>query len=97
MCKWGTVEKVKCTIIAGLSYTGKQREKLVKVDKCIAHIVRALSEAGIKMTSSCCGHGEKDGQIMLDEGLLLTVIKVDDFRSYVDSNGKKGRRMKIEA
>lgn len=72
MCKWGTYEEVECVIAAHLSYTGKERKKLVKIDKCIAPIVRALSEAGIKMVYSCCGHG-KSGRIDLADGRFLIV------------------------
>ena len=84
MCKWGTYEEVECTIVAGLSYTGKERRKLVKVDKCIAHIVRALSQAGITMVDSCCGHGKKNthARIVLEEGLILNIEKKPNFGTY---------------
>jgi len=82
MCKWGTYEEVECIVVANLSYTGKERKKLIKIDKCIAHIVRALSQAGIKMLASCCGHGEENGYIVLDEGIVLHIEKPKSFGVY---------------
>lgn len=35
------------------------------VDACIAPIVEALNAAGVRTTSSCCGHGLKPGFIKL--------------------------------
>lgn len=76
MCKWGTYEKVEVTIPAELSYTGEERKAVKKIDKCIAPIVRALEQAGIKMSASCCGHGKVDGRIDLQDGRIL-IIKQD--------------------
>jgi len=82
MCKWGTYEEVECIVVAGLSYTGEERKKLIKVDKCIAHIVRALSQAGIRMLSSCCGHGKMKGWIVLAEGIVLNIERPKAFGAY---------------
>lgn len=73
MCKWGwdTIEYVK--IPADLSHTGEPRWKFLGVDSCIAPIVRALQCAGIDMRSSCCGHGERDGEIILADGRRLVI------------------------
>lgn len=82
MCKWGTYEKVECIIVGRLSHTGKDYKKLVKIDKCIAHIVDALSKAGIRMVSSCCGHGEKNGWIVLEDGVMLSIERIKNFGTY---------------
>lgn len=34
------------------------------IDKCLVPFVKALNEAGIKTSISCCGHGVIDGCIM---------------------------------
>jgi hypothetical protein len=73
MCKWGTYEEMELTIPAYLSYTGKARKKLVKIDKCIAPIIRALNDGGIKTIGSCCGHGKRLGDIALETGQWLII------------------------
>lgn len=73
MCKWGTEEKVLVTIPADLSYTGKERKAIKGIDKCIAPIVRALENGGVKMRGSCCGHGKTDGHIHLQDGRILII------------------------
>lgn len=76
MCRWGTYEDIEVVIPAELSHTGNKRRKTVKVDACIASIVRALNEGGVRTISSCCGHGERSGSILLLDGREL-VIKSD--------------------
>jgi len=76
MCKWGIYEEVKVTIPADLSHTEKEFIKDVKIDKCIAPIIRALEQGGIKMRGSCCGHGKYDGNIHLQDGRIL-IIKLN--------------------
>ena len=73
MCKWGTCETVEVTIPADLSHNGKPFKKKAKIDKCIAPIVRALEQGGIKMRASCCGHGKTHGEIMLQDGRNLII------------------------
>ena len=73
MCKGGTDELVQVTVPAHLSYTGEDRVDVVKVDKCIAPIVRALNEAGVRTNGSCCGHGKEDGYIQLYDGRELVI------------------------
>ena len=73
MCKWGTNEDVLVTVPAELSYTGKDRVDIKGIDKCIAPIVRALNEAGIRTDAACCGHGKADGYIVLHDGRELVI------------------------
>jgi len=75
MCKWGTYEEVQVTVPADLSYTEKDRVDIKKIDKCIAPIVRALNEAGIKTRGCCCGHGKHDGYIHLWDDRILVIKK----------------------
>ena len=58
MCKWGKHKKVKVIIPADISHSGKEREAIVKVDKCLAPLIKMLNRYGIKTTSCCCGHGK---------------------------------------
>lgn len=73
MCEWGTDVPVAVTIPADLSYTHEDREDVKLIDACIAPIVEALNEAGIRTDGSCCGHGKADGWIVLNDGRELVV------------------------
>ena len=44
-----------------------------KIDACIYSIVKALNDAGITTTESCCGHGKQSGIIFLADGRELTI------------------------
>lgn len=67
-------EMVFVKIPADLSCDGEEHWKHCKVDKCIVDIVRALQVGGIDMRSSCCGHGEYDGSIQLQDGRTLMFV-----------------------
>lgn len=82
MCKWGTSEEVLVTVPAELSYTHEDRVDVKKIDACIAPIVRALNEAGIRTDASCCGHGKTDGYIVLHDGREL-VIRSNERQSCI--------------
>lgn len=73
MCRYGDWQDVEVTVPADLSHTGKARRKVAKIDRCIAPIIRAIDVAGIVMRGSCCGHGERPGEIMLDDGRCLVI------------------------
>jgi hypothetical protein len=66
-------EKVNVKIPVDLSSTGEVKWKQANIDKCIAPIVKALQEGGINMRGSCCGHGHQEGQIILQDGRMLTL------------------------
>lgn len=74
MCKWGTEQVVRVKVVAAQSHTGEDEWKEVGVDSCIAPIVKALQEGGIDMVGSCCGHGERHGEISLADGRSLVVV-----------------------
>jgi hypothetical protein len=42
-------------------------------DPCIAPLVKALRDAGIRSVASCCGHGRNVGSIVLDDGRELVI------------------------
>ena len=66
--------QIELTTVADLSHTGKEYRRLWWVDDCIADIVKALDDAGIKMRHSCCGHGKCHGDIRLDDGPELLIL-----------------------
>jgi len=73
MCLSGNTKNVCVYIPADLSHTGKEHWKMVGIDACIADIVEALQDAGIDMRASCCGHGKRDGNIILQDGRILSI------------------------
>ena len=74
MCKWGTETVLSLVIPADLSHTGAEYIKEVGVDACIAPLVKALNDAGIRTRTSCCGHGRTLGRIQLVDGRTLEII-----------------------
>jgi hypothetical protein len=81
MCKWGTTTDVMVKIPADLSATGKERWAVKPIDSCIADIVNALQRGGIDMRGSCCGHGKDFGNIILQDGRIISVCPTADYRS----------------
>lgn len=49
-------------------------ERPVDVDRCIAPLVQALNEAGLRTIASCCGHGRRPGQVALADGREVFVV-----------------------
>lgn len=43
------------------------------IDFCIADLVTALNAANIRTVASCCGHGDTDGTIILEDGRTLRI------------------------
>lgn len=91
MCKYGDTTLVKVKIPADLSHTGKAYWKKVGIDKCIAPIVRALQKGSIDMRGSCCGHGENNGFITLDDKRVLIIKNIED--SKVKANIEKKEKV----
>ena len=77
MCEWGESELCYVKVPARLSHTGKDRWKRVGVDRCIVGLVRALNRAKVYTSGCCCGHGKGGGKIMLHNGRVLDVGKLD--------------------
>lgn len=73
MCKHGTTEKVSVKIPADLSCTGEEEWREMRIDSCIAPLVKALQEGGIDMRGSCCGHGGNLGDIHLQDNRILLI------------------------
>lgn len=84
MCKWGDIVHMHVMIPEGLSHTGKAYKKPVGIDRCIAPIVKALNDRGIPTIASCCGHGERPGSIILNDGRELVICPDFDTARVVD-------------
>jgi len=61
------------TIPKDLSYSGSQRKAIKLIDVEILDIVKALENAGIVMRGSCSGHGERNREILLNDGRTLII------------------------
>ncbi len=71
MCE--TTVPVRVKVPADLSHTGEPLWRDYGIDACIAPLVIALQAGGIDMRGSCCGHGKRDGEILLADGRVLIV------------------------
>ena len=71
MCEWGDTVPLVVTVCSEDSHTGKERLATKHVDRCISDIVRALNAGGVPTRSCCCGHGQADGSIVLQDGREL--------------------------
>ncbi len=49
------------------------RGRVQGIDLCICDIVAALNAANIVTVASCCGHGKMPGNVMLEDGRVLSV------------------------
>ena len=78
MCSWGTDVELELEIPAHLSHSGASYTRRVKIDACIAPIVRVLNDAGIKTIASCCGHSKGSGRIDLANGDILELRQIDE-------------------
>ena len=73
MCKWGTSKEVTLC-----KPTPIQGRTVIKADACIAPLVQALSEYGVEMKASCCGHGKVEGRIDLADGQIIWLPQVQE-------------------
>lgn len=74
--------RVLVTVPKDLAVDGKARRKYVKIDACVAPIIRALQRGGVDMRGSCCGHGKREGHVHLQDGRALLVLSVTQARRY---------------
>lgn len=45
------------------------------IDKCLIPLITALNAAGLKTVASCCGHGNRPGNIALADGREIMIIQ----------------------
>lgn len=73
MCRHGEEVVLYVPIPARLSHDGEFRWDWKGIDLCIAPIVKALNDAGIYTSQSCCGHGKENGTIYLHDGRIIEI------------------------
>lgn len=47
--------------------------KRIDVDRCVADIVAALNAANIRTVECCCGHGSREGYILIEDGRVIRI------------------------
>lgn len=57
----------KCQV--PMPIAGRRRD----IDYCVADIVAALNAANIATVASCCGHGQMEGDVRLEDGRVLKI------------------------
>lgn len=87
MCKWGNDIIVKLQRPMGVS----QRD-YCGVDACIAPLVQAMNDNGMETVSSCCGHGNRPGEIILADNRSVILCTWEQSRKidklFPDIHGK---------
>ena len=63
-CAMGTYE---CQV--PMAINGRRQD----VDYCVADVVAALNAANIRTVASCCGHGQTQGVVSLEDGRTLKI------------------------
>jgi hypothetical protein len=58
-------------IPARLSHTGRARWAIKPVDACLKRLIEALLDAGARPVASCCGHGTRRGEVVLEDGTRI--------------------------
>ena len=90
MCEWGITTKMNVWIPESRSRYGVPYVKPIDVDSCIAPIVRALNDSGIPTIASCCGHGKKNGNIVLHDGRILEIYSdLDSWRKAIEAKERE--------
>jgi hypothetical protein len=68
MCEWGI--KAAQVKLARPKLDGRV---FAPVDPCLEPLVQALNDAEILTVASCCGHGKRPGNIILEDGRELII------------------------
>lgn len=54
-------------------------------DPCLAPLIKALNDSGIRTTSSCCGHHHRPGWVSLADGRWLMIAPDDEWMNWLSS------------
>jgi hypothetical protein len=55
------------------------------IDWCIHQIVASLNAGGVETVGCCCGHGVRDGNIVLADGRYLIIMNEEDGSEAIKS------------
>lgn len=65
MCVSGDRVWTPVHVDSSVAHEGFAIVKEMPIDRCLVPLVRELDRRGIRMLSSCCGHGRLDGVILI--------------------------------
>jgi hypothetical protein len=76
----------------------KQPDDMLIIDECLHPIIDALNGANIKTVASCCGHKQRPGNIVLDDGRELFIMPDYDSSRELDKlfKGINGEPAKVQ-
>ena len=83
-----TVGSYKCQIYMPI------RNRVEGIDFCIADIVAALNAANIETLGSCCGYNKMPGDIILENGREIIIVRNAEERNRIFKMMKKGTKKK---
>ncbi|PUB82409.1 MAG: hypothetical protein DBP02_15265 [gamma proteobacterium symbiont of Ctena orbiculata] len=83
MCEWG----IEATQVK-LAKPKSDGRTHAPVDPCIADIVQSLNDSGLQTLACCCGHGETNGRISLEDGRELILMSFDEAQA-LDAKEKR--------
>jgi hypothetical protein len=84
--------ELMCNEVVQMPISGR----VYDIDRCVSHIVAALNAGGVRTVASCCGPGKQHGNIALEDGRELLVVRdfatarqVESFKfcRYCQTNG----------
>ena len=78
MCREGETVLIRVSRSVLGRYEWKENRE---VDSCIADLAQALEQGGIEIKGSCCRHGEDFGVMVLQDGRMLMICDLPDYRS----------------
>lgn len=56
------------------THAGQRNGRPFGCDPCIQPLITALNDGGIPTVASCCGHGQRPGRVLLDDGRELFIV-----------------------
>jgi len=79
MCEYGSDSSVR---LNGRSFAGG---KAIRVDSCIAPVIQAIQDAGLRTSSCCCGHGRGASLIVWedDAGAAAKILRTAGYEPIV--------------
>lgn len=53
-------------------------------DPCLVPLIKALNDGGVRTVASCCGHGCRNGSIILADGRELVIRRFEPHTKLAD-------------
>lgn len=56
------------------------------IDECIKPLIKALNDCGMETVASCCGHGNRHGNVMLRDGREILIAPDFETARQIDKH-----------